>query len=310
MKYIKILMIPLILFLQGMITSCSSFFYYPSRAIIFDPQKLGFEYKDIYFESPSAIGEEVSHRIKIPLASKVTLHGWLFPQKKNSEYKGLLVFFHGNAQNITSHFISLAWLVEHGYDVFIFDYRGYGASGGKPDQVGLYYDGIAALEYALKLTRQSSPIVVYAQSLGGIVAMRSLVDFPQQEKISLVVLESTFSSYQEVAFDKLKSSWITFLLSPLAFILISDKMASKPYLKQFNRPTLVIHGNADPVVPYKFGEEIYSLLGSNSGQNEHKWWWPVEGGAHSDFFWINNSKERAESNRKRFVDFLLRTKIN
>ena len=91
-------------------------------------------YKDIRFES----------------ADGVPLHGWLLCPRKESP-RGTILFLHGNAENISTHVQSVLWIVDAGYEVFAFDYRGYGWSGGKPDIPGVHRDARAAAAKLLSL---------------------------------------------------------------------------------------------------------------------------------------------------------------
>ncbi len=258
---------------------CSSVFYFPTKYFYADPKQHNVSYDDIDFKSTDG----------------TDLHGWLMYDKTyTKKKKGLILFFHGNAQNITSHWLNLGWIVKEGYDVFIFDYRGYGLSKGQANQQGLNKDSIAALNWAHKKSKDYSKFIVYGQSLGGIVSMRAMKDIDFTSDIDLYVLDSTFSSYQDIAFDKLRHAGIMVAVSPLAYILVSDEYGAYKNLDKLKMPVLMIHGKKDFVVPYKFGEEIYRKL-----KTQKKWWWPVEDGLHTDVFHPRHLQYRA-----RFVEFL------
>src|SRR5690606_9972410 len=196
--------------------------------------------------------------------------------------------FHGNAQNLSAHFHIMAWLTEHDYDVFVFDYRGYGLSVGTPSPKLVHQDALAALELSTQyLTKEKYPKwIIHGQSLGGIIAMRALEDFKQHEKINLLVLDCTFDSYDDIAFDKLTDHWLTFLFSPLAYVLISDAMAPHKFFNDFNRPVLVMHGSEDHIIPSKFGRRIFERL-----KHDNKFWWSIENSQHIDAFHAENAKQ-------------------
>lgn len=262
------------------LNACSGLFYYPTSYLYSDPVKLGHKIENIRFESTDG----------------TKLFGWYFTNKKNAQRpKGLIVYFHGNAQNISSHYMNLEWITKEGYDFFIPDYRGYGLSEGSPNQQGVHKDTLAALEWAQKRAQEKNikRFVAYGQSLGGAILLRALKDYKQRDKIDLVILDSTFLSYQKIAFDKLKNAGGFVILSPLAYLLISDEYAPRWYVDKLDRPTLVIHGTLDPIVPYKFGEEIYNKLTTK------KWHWKVPLGKHTDVFFIHDQRYR-----KKFVEFL------
>ncbi len=77
-----------------------------------------------------------------------TLHGQYLHHQGEGESKRLIIHFHGNVKNITSHITHIDWLPKHGYDVFIFDYSGYGSSSGTPSRERLVQNGIDVMEYA------------------------------------------------------------------------------------------------------------------------------------------------------------------
>lgn len=261
------------------LSSCSHLFYQPSSEHFVNPAQFKLAYQDIYFNS----------------SDKVKLHGWFFPAQ-NKKIKGTIVQFHGNAQNISTHFLSLYWLVSEGYNLFTFDYRGYAKSGGKPNQEGVHHDAIAAMNKALELhlSNGDGKFVIYGQSLGGAISLRAIKDWSEQDKIDLIVVDSSFSSYQEIAFDKLKSSILLFPLSPLAYVLVSDKFAPSKIIRELKNPTLVIVGDKDNIIPPKFGVEIYKSL-----QSKRKWIWKLPHGQHIDAFHHDNG-----SYRLRFINLL------
>lgn len=260
-------------------SACSHVFYQPSPDHFVDPAIFKLKYENVYFNSGDG----------------TRLHGWFFPSKSRKP-KGTIVQFHGNAQNISTHFFSLIWLVEEGYNLFTFDYRGYAKSEGKPSQRGIYLDALAALdksfEYHLKTGGEK--FVVYGQSTGGAISLRALPDWSQFEKVSLIVMDSAFASYKDIAFDKLVSRWFLFPFSPLALILISDEYAADEVFLKITRPTLVIVGMKDEIVPSKFGKRIHKGI-----KTQAKWIWKLSEGRHIDVFHHNEEKYR-----HKFTQFL------
>lgn len=248
------------------LTGCTSLFYHPDRIQYVRPESFKFQYREITFH-PSD-GTE--------------LIGWFFPAT-TSKVKGTIVQFHGNAQNMSSHFLALSWVMDRGYNLFVFDYRGYGISDGKPTPEGVYLDSLAALTEGRKLWSENGKgfFVVYGQSLGGAVAMRALSDFKDTSAIDLVVQDSTFMSYQDLSFHKLSRS-ILLPLSPLAYLLVSDQYSSEESVKKLQRPTLVIVGQKDNVVDQRFGKKIFKTL-----PTKNKWLWKIPQGKHIATFQDN-----------------------
>jgi uncharacterized protein len=260
----------ILLCLQG----CSGLFYYPTRVLYSDPEQRGIPFENIHFDSIDG----------------TRLHGWYLPPVEGVPVRELVVFFHGNAQNITSHYVGLEWVREAGLGLFIFDYRGYGLSEGSPNQQGLFKDGMKALSVAreLKERHQHTAIIAYGQSLGGAVLARVLEEH-DPEHFKLVVLDSTFLSYQAIARRKIRDSWLLWPLRPFLPILISDEFAATRFKAHWTGPALVIVGKQDEVVEPEFGEGIFQGLAS-----EKKWLWRLENGRHIDVYFVDEGRYRSE----------------
>lgn len=251
-------------FLLILLAGCSSLLYYPDRIQYVQPERFNFEYREITFHPKD--GTE--------------LIGWFFPAKTEN-VKGTIVQFHGNAQNMSSHFLTLSWVMERGYNLFVFDYRGYGISDGSPTPEGVYQDSKAALKEGRKLWSENGKgkFIIYGQSLGGAIAMKALEKYEELENVDLVVQESTFMSYTDIGFHKLKQSIVLLPFSPLAYVLLTDKYSTKKFVKRLQRPTLVIVAENDTVVAPKFGKEIYKTL-----RTKKKWLWKVPKTGHLEVY--------------------------
>jgi alpha-beta hydrolase superfamily lysophospholipase len=248
-----------ILILSLMCVSCTSLIYQPDKNLYAYPEQFKTKFDAVSF--PSIDGTKLT---AWKLLSKT-------PNPKN-----LVVFFHGNAQNLTAHFVNLVWLAEHGYDVLIFDYRGYGLSEGQPSPKGLSEDGLAFLNYGYNdyVKGGYKKFIIYAQSLGGAVALKALEDFSHREAVSLLVLDSTFLSPREVAREK-----TNFILAKL----ISNDYTADPKLAHLTMPVLSIHSTGDFVVAYKLGEELYKRVPSAK-----KDFWTFHAKGHGDVFFVDN----------------------
>ena len=223
---------------------CSSLYYYPDSVRYQDPRVNGFEYESGFLEVEK--GQKV--------------HYWYFPSR-GGPAKAVVLHFHGNAQNISSHYSLSSWMANYGYDVMIFDYRGYGQSDGKPDPESTYLDGLAALkEVSRRAESMDVPIIVFAQSLGGAVALRAIVDFPDKQRVALLVDDRTFASYRGIVERKARR----ILFSPLSVIVscfFSNAKSPEHVLSNIAPiPVLVMHSRTDGVVEYVNGEEVFSGL--------------------------------------------------
>jgi fermentation-respiration switch protein FrsA (DUF1100 family) len=180
---------------------------------------------------------------------------------------------------MSSHFASLAWILQYGYDYLIFDYRGYWKTEGKPSPENTVKDGITVLKYA-RDHAPGTPLVIFAQSLGGAIALRSYIDAKNEIPARLVVIDSSFASYKSVGRDVLSRSWLTWIFQPLASVLLSDQWAPGKRVREVSpTPLLVMHGDLDQVISFKQGEKLFEAAA------EPKEFWKIEGGYHTDAFW-------------------------
>lgn len=261
-----------ILFLCLFLTGCTSLIYQPDKYLYAHPDQFKTKFSAFTFNSLDG----------------TKLSAWkLFSKTTNP--KKLLIYFHGNAQNLTSHFVNAVWMTDFGYDILIFDYRGYGLSGGEPNPKGVAEDGLAFLNYSYVDFKKGGydKFVVYTQSLGGAVALKSLEDFSHRDEISLLVLDSTFLSPREVARDK---------TNRLFKYLISNDYTANPALKHLVMPVLSIHSTQDFVIAYFLGQDLYNKI-----PNPKKDFWILNTKGHGDVFFIENLKYR-----KMFLDYVER----
>lgn len=182
--------------------------------------------------------------------------------------RALVVQFHGNAENMTSHFRLVLWLPFYGVDLLAFDYRGYGASEGFPHLRGANLDARAALRLADRMAQERGlPLIAFGQSLGGALLLRALEDEPPPPSLRMVAIESSFGNYREIAREKMQGSWLTWPLQWLAYPLVSDRWS--PLKEEGGRrraerlpkvPYVLVYSAIDPIVPIRHGVELFAAL--------------------------------------------------
>lgn len=221
---------------------CNHVFYQPDHLDYGNPAEVGLDYSTRVWET--ADGERLQAWVIEPLTPR----------------RGVVLHFHGNAENRTSHFHFVSWLARRGYEVVAFDYRGYDGSTGTPGREGLYQDARRALSAVC--ASFSGPRFLLAQSLGGAVLVPALADSPDQTCYRAVVIESSFASYRGMAGAKLADFGVPALLrAPLRYLV---GVAREPNIAapRVSIPALLLHGDADPVVPIDQGRRLFDALGS------------------------------------------------
>lgn len=230
-----------------LLSGCSSLFFYPDRVTYITPDRLNLEYEDIYLNTPD--GE--------------TLHGWWLPaEAPESNGRGTVYFLHGNAQNISSHILNVAWLPEEGYNVFTIDYRGYGKSTGDPDIEGALHDVETGLRWlAAKPGVTDGPVYILGQSLGGGLAIALASEWTQrqqQPRLDGVILDGTFSGFRRIAREKLDAFWLTWPFQiPLSWTIPDDYEGVNQIPGISPVPVMVIHSVRDGIIPFHHGEALY-----------------------------------------------------
>lgn len=163
--------------------------------------------------------------------------------------RGLLLFFHGNAGNISHRLESIEIFHRLGLSVLIVDYRGYGRSGGQPSENGTYRDAAAVWRFSIEdLGRSPQEIVVFGRSLGAAVAAR-LADTAPQPPAALIV-ESAFTSAPDMAqraYPFLPARWLT-----------GFEYATRDYVAGADCPVMVVHSEHDEIIPFDLGRAVFA----------------------------------------------------
>lgn len=219
--------------------------FYPVRGLDRRPSSLGLAYEEFRLAS----------------GGSDSIVAWWIPRPSPVAE---LVFFHGNAGNLSIWLDFLAVLHHQGYSVLAFDYRGYGLSSGSPTEEAVYQDSRAVVEDFWQNRHQPGNKVLYfGRSLGGVTAsFAATVRQPDG-----LVLEATFPDKATL----LEHYPVLKLLNAFS----RYKLHTSRYLKEVNCPILVIHGDSDRVVPLEVGKKLYESLQSP------KEFYLVRGGDHN-----------------------------
>lgn len=228
-------------------TALNAMMYFPSSEMVGTPQALGLAYQDV------SIATEDGER----------LGAWWVP-KVAGPSRAPILYCHGNGGNISGRVEKLALLARHGFDTLMFDYRGYGASTGRPSEEGTYEDARAARKALLALPGVEAARVIYlGESLGGAVALQLALESPPRG----LVLQSTYTSIRDEA-------RVHYGRVPL--FLIPDAYPSIDRIGALRCPLLMVHGDRDDIVPFSQGERLFAAA------PEPKRFERLEGVGHND----------------------------
>lgn len=221
--------------------ACSKLFFYPMKPWVQNPARIGLAYEDVILIHPDGL----------------RLHGWWLPAAGPA--KGTVYFLHGNAQNVSTHVMSVAWLPDAGYNVFLPDYRGYGLSQGKPRLPDVFDDIQLGLDWLGRSGRANGkPLIVFGQSLGAVMGIEVLARDGNQEKVACTVFEAPFTGYRGITNDVMKQSWLLWPLRPLVVPLMpSEKWDPAVRIGELRMPKLILHSREDEIIPFAHGEAVY-----------------------------------------------------
>jgi uncharacterized protein len=200
--------------------------YHPYRQILMTPAKVGLEYHELRLSSPDGIQFVV----------------WLIPAESSQVN---VVYFHGNAENISNSIEVYQLLHELGVNVYAFEYRGYANCTGKPSEGGIAIDLKTFSHYLDDSLPSDAITVALGRSLGGAVAAKFATLYP----VDGIIFESTFNRMVDVGRKALPYLPIT--------LLLRERYDSEEIIRSYKRPVLVIHSRDDEVIPFELGRRLF-----------------------------------------------------
>ena len=210
--------------------------------------------------TPAEFGQAFEPRT-IETADGERLRAWLIP---HPQPRALVVYFHGNGGHLSMWAPIITAIARQGYSVLAFDYRGYGVSSGRPTERGLYRDVDAIVEHMRTVIKPAEPVVYWGRSLGVSMAAYAAT----RHSPAGVILESGFPEARSLFRAP----------SPMALLALFStyRFPAADYLREAKVPALVIHGDADSIIPYEQGRALYERIGGP------KAFFTIKGGDHND----------------------------
>ena len=203
--------------------------YFPQKNVLSKPSDIGLGYE----------------QVELTTSDNIKLDAWYIPA---AQAKFTVLFCHGNAGNIGHRLDSLAIFHSLGLNCLIFDYRGYGNSGGRPSETGTYLDARAAWDWLVENKKiPAENIIIFGRSLGGAVA----ANLAGQTQPTGLVLESCFTSFVDIAKHY-------YPLLPVKIFARFDYNTIES-VKKISCPLLVIHSPDDEIIPFKMGQKLYDI---------------------------------------------------
>jgi fermentation-respiration switch protein FrsA (DUF1100 family) len=199
-------------------------------------------------ETPATVGLAFTD-VRIPTEDGETLHAWWL---QHPSPRAQVIFWHGNGGNLSLWLDVIAELRRRGFSVLAVDYRGYGASTGRPSERGLYRDAEASVQlFTERLRTPDTPVIYWGRSIGSAVAAYVASKTPPPA----LVLESPFPDIRTI----LRTNPVLWALS----FLSSYRFTTSKYLERYQGPLLVVHGDADSIIPFSAGRRVFDRARSS-----------------------------------------------
>ncbi len=255
-----------------------TFFAWNYIPLIFEQSKQIYFPKKPWTATPFSEGL-TSENIKFKTADGLTLSGWFV---KAELEKGVVLLCHGNAGNISHRLDELRRYHDLGFSVFIFDYRGYGKSEGRPTEKGTYLDAEAAWKFLIeKKGVRPQEIIFVGRSLGAAIAADLAVKHPPRA----LIIESGFTSLPDIASE-------LYPRFPIR-VFLRYRYDTLGKLQKIKCPVFVIHSRDDQLVRFKHGEKLFAAA------NEPKTFLEITG-PHNEGY--QQSEEKYRSGLKTFLE--------
>ena len=224
--------------------------------------------------SPALSGIPEASSVLLSSEDGITLQSWYSVPKKEAR---ILVYFHGNAGNISDRAFKVRPYIDAGLGIMLVGYRGYGDNPGYPTEIGLFYDGSAALAYLEKLGFPPKTWLLYGESLGSAVAVEMAQRYATAATpVGALILEAPFTSMSDVAAKH-------YPYVP-ARALVKDRYDSQAKITTVNTRLLIFHGDRDRVVPISLGKQLFDKA------SEPKRFYQVKGAGHNDLYDFGSAK--------------------
>ncbi len=223
------------------LSSCSNFLFVPTRAFPVTPDAAEIVYQEIFFES----------------FDNTQLHGWKL--NAEGEKKGSILFLTGNGDNVSTQLPNTFWLAKQGYDLYVFDYRGYGMSSGTAELDTTIKDVERIIAYVVGQLPEDEKLIVIGHSLGGAMAIYTVAHSDYKEQVKALITIEAFSDYHDVTQDVLSKSWLFWLFQwPLSFTIDNSYRPLDSVALISPIPLAIIHSKSDKMIAMYHAERLFA----------------------------------------------------
>lgn len=235
-------------------TSVSTLFFYPQKTLISSPTDVGLEYQDVWLNAQDA----------------TQLHAWWIPAQGNlPDTNTMVLYLHGNAENISSHSHSIYWLANNGVSILALDYRGFGASQGKAIMPDIFQDIEAAATW-MKQQYPEKDLIILGQSIGTVMAINFTAQAAEKYQIQALILDAPLTGIATAARSAMSQNFVGWLIWPFT-VLIPKQWDPVNHIAKIDLPVLIMHSPKDTIIPYKQGQALYAQWQNNQPKQQLCW---------------------------------------
>ena len=242
-----------VLVVAGLYLALCMLVFAVQRSLIYQPSQ---EYR-----SPASLGLQNVDEVQLKMAGGESLISWYAPASGD---RPTLLMFHGNGGALHHRAARVRLLTNAGYGVFLLGYPGYGGNAGDPSEANFVAAAGLAYDFLQQQHVSAANLVIYGTSLGSAVA----VQLSAREDAAALILEAPMSSVRDIA----ASLYPIFPVS----LLLRDPFLSREHIQQVDERLLIIHGDADRVIPLASGRRLFDAA------NDPKEMHVIAGGGHND----------------------------
>ena len=222
------------------LSACSNYLFFPKKSFPVTPDSAQLIYEDIYINT----------------ADGIKLHGWKVHAEKKKA--GTILFFHGNGDNVSTQLPNTFWLAKEWYDLYVFDYRGYGLSQGEAELDTVISDMELMISYVASELPDNEKLIVMGHSLGGAMAVYSVAHSAYRDRIEALITIAAFSDYHDITQDVLAKSWLFWLFQwPLSFTVDNSYRPLDSIGLISPIPVLIIHSKTDEMIGMSHAERLF-----------------------------------------------------
>ena len=228
-------------------SACTHLIFGPLKPHWYTPEIVDLEYENIYALTDDGL----------------RLHGWKL--HATTDHVGNLVFFHGNGENISTHFANVFWLADYGYDIYLFDYRGYGKSEGSPQLDDIVADVDVMLNAVLQQLPANEKLAVMGHSFGASLSIYAVAHSRYRDRISALISVAAFADYREVTQEILSRSWLTWALQwPLSYTIDNSYRPLDSIALVAPIPLFMMHASQDEIIALHHAHDLIARAHSPS----------------------------------------------